>query len=142
MLTRLYAPAAFVVVSVTTPVAGFVIVILAPGIAAPCGSLIVPDSEPPATCAKTGTEYNKPSPTTIAKSRNAAFLGCMIQPPFHCNAKAWSVLRRRRTRACGSAHPQKAHSQTHLLSDESESPQTNSGGTGSIQWARFSTGNI
>src|SRR6266852_1582083 len=63
-----YAPAELVVVSVATPVAIFLAETFAPGMVPPCGSVIVPDSVPPATCARSGSEIARQNPRIHPKN--------------------------------------------------------------------------
>src|SRR5579864_3525070 len=63
-----YKPSVFVVTVVETPVAEFLITTWALATAAPEGSVIEPDSVPPATCASAPREFAKKSPKMNMKS--------------------------------------------------------------------------
>jgi hypothetical protein len=78
----------FVVTLLATPVAEFLITTWAFATAAPDGSVIVPESVPPATCARDGSEFTRQSPKIHTKRTNFIAFGFIrAHPPFYFRKK-------------------------------------------------------
>ena len=78
----LYVPVALVVVSVGIPVETFLAEIVALGIAPPCGSVMVPDSVAPVTCARSGREITTPKQRIDANNMHLKVLELIDVHPF------------------------------------------------------------